>query len=161
MKENDIFAEKKVISKLKQVGVERSYSDGSIVCLEGDPGNELFVVVSGGAEVSKKISDKKQVLANLVAGDVFGELSVFGGTRRSAMVRAIGKLVVKCIDKASLEKIMDDSAVGMYFLKTISQRLHKLEQEMFKYCTEGGIDAKRAVGFYSLSRGKSRLLTFN
>ena len=49
----------------------------------GDPGEELFLIRDGSIVVSKPVTGRvEQVLSRLGAGEVFGEMSVFGDERR-------------------------------------------------------------------------------
>lgn len=153
-----MLTEKEAINKLKQMGSVREYTDGAIVCLEGDPGNEVFIIVRGKAEVSKKSNGKRVVLDKISENELFGELSAFGDSNRSATVKAIGKIRVRCIDKSDLENLLiNDPSIALYFLSTISKRLYKLDSEIFKYCGEDDLEFKKVDRFYSSFRGKNRL----
>jgi CRP-like cAMP-binding protein len=61
---------------------------GSVLTAEGDFGHAVYAIESGTAEVL--CSD--QVVATLQAGDVFGEIAVLAGGRRSATVRAVSPM---------------------------------------------------------------------
>lgn len=152
-----MITEKEAINKLKSMGSVCEFNDGAAICLEGDPGNEIFIILRGRAEVSKKSNGKRVVLAKLHENELFGELSVFSDTDRSATVKAIGKIKVRCIDKSELEKLLaEEPSIAMYFLSTISKRLSKLDSEIFNYCSEEGLEFKKVDRFYSSYIGKNR-----
>lgn len=153
--------EQDALNKLKEFGTIREYDDGAVVCLEDSPGNEIYIIKSGKVEVLKKGKEKNISLAKLDENELFGEISVFSGERRSATVKAIGKSTVWVIDKSTLKKVLvENPSLAMLFLKTIAIRLFKLDRQIFKYCNDGSLEAKKVVRFYSHSRGKSKISTF-
>jgi len=64
-------------------------AQGSTVVREGDPGDSLFVVVSGALGVTTRDGEKEVELAILRPGDFFGEVALLSGARRTASVRAM------------------------------------------------------------------------
>jgi NTE family protein len=63
-----------------------SFSAGTAICREGDPGTTLFVLVGGQADVLHPGGDETEV--RLGPGDVIGEMAVVSGEARSATVVA-------------------------------------------------------------------------
>lgn len=70
---------------------ERTFAPGDIICYEGDPGDELYIVVSGKIQVLTGLgSDSQRVLAISAEGDAVGELAILDDIPRSATLRAHG-----------------------------------------------------------------------
>ena len=63
------------------------YEPGQEVFREGDLGDCLYIVLSGEAEVLKGAPGREQVLTQLGAGEVFGEMALLEHTTRNATVR--------------------------------------------------------------------------
>ncbi len=84
-----------VLAAITAEGVERMFEPGEFVVREGDPGDELFVIVEGEVRVERKGSP----LATFVAGEFFGELAVFDGRPRSADVVAATPLRTLAISR--------------------------------------------------------------
>ncbi len=61
---------------------------GTEIVREGDPGHCMFVILNGKAKVFQKVDDDKFPLAELAAGDFFGEVSLVDDGPRSASVLA-------------------------------------------------------------------------
>src|SRR5210317_169861 len=66
---------------------EADFEDGESLFLKGEPGEEIFVVVSGQIEIHVG----EHVIAVLGGGQLFGEMAVLGGGKRTASGRAKGE----------------------------------------------------------------------
>lgn len=62
---------------------------GTEIVREGDPGHCMFVILSGKAKVFQKVPGGEFSLAELYAGDFFGEVSLVDDGLRSASVLAV------------------------------------------------------------------------
>lgn len=68
---------------------ERELKKGEALFDEGSPGLEFYIVKSGKVAIFKKVAGgKKRNLANLCAGAIIGELSLFDCSARSAEASA-------------------------------------------------------------------------
>ena len=77
------------LSELASVAVPRRWAEGEVVFREGDPGDTCYVIQEGCVRVLRNHSDGRTItLAELRAGDLFGELAMFDTERRSATVEA-------------------------------------------------------------------------
>jgi flavin reductase (DIM6/NTAB) family NADH-FMN oxidoreductase RutF len=77
-----------ILAAITAGGVERTFEPGAFVVREGDPGDELFVIVEGEARVERKGNP----LATFGPGEFFGEVAVIDGRPRSADVVAVSPL---------------------------------------------------------------------
>lgn len=59
---------------------------GDVIIREGDEGDYYYLVDSGRAQVTRHVGGVDMPLADLKAGDVFGEEALVSGTRRNATV---------------------------------------------------------------------------
>jgi len=111
------------------------YADREVIIRQGESGNCMYVVQGGRVEVlqdSRKGGE--QHLAFLEAGDFFGEMAVFEKEIRSATVRAAGEARVLCVDKkALLTRIREDPLLAVNLLKTMSQRIRHLNEEISRH----------------------------
>src|SRR6266571_2114057 len=64
---------------------------GDVVIREGDEGEHYYVVESGRFQVERLVGGAKVVLAELKAGDAFGEEALVSETKRNATVVSLGE----------------------------------------------------------------------
>lgn len=105
------------------------FTPGEILIQEGDPENDLYVLIEGSLKVFK---NGKEDLAELKPGGVFGEISFFARKRRSTSVRAReAGLVFKLPEEAFLELDCDVQRLMMYKLvELLVGRLEKMNAVM-------------------------------
>src|SRR5437870_3616811 len=68
----------------------RSYREGRVVFEEGEPGDGLYVILSGTVKISLASPEGDEtVIALLAHGECFGEMAVVDGRPRSATATAL------------------------------------------------------------------------
>src|SRR3954462_13556163 len=72
------------LEELAKVAAPRTYESGQVIFREGDDGDTCFVVRSGAVKITRELGGRTIGLADVRAGVMFGELSMFGGEVRSA-----------------------------------------------------------------------------
>jgi len=85
------------------LGRLRTFAPNEHVVRRGEPGNEMYMVLTGRAEVAG--GPGGPVLAQLGRGDVFGEMGLLRHTTRTADVIAKTDLEVLVIDEAFLRRL--------------------------------------------------------
>ena len=107
------------------------YRDGEVIVPEGDTSRVMFVVLEGGAVVTKKAAGRDIVLATLGRGAFFGEMSLLESLPRSATVRALGDTRVLVINPAGLLlKIRRDPTFAVEMLQQLSRRLRRMDEAL-------------------------------
>src|SRR5216683_1199786 len=85
----------KVTGLFRNAKDTRTIPAGNVIFEEGQPGSEMYGVVSG--EVEVRTSDG--VLAKLHADDVFGEMALIDSSSRMATATATSDTVLAVIDR--------------------------------------------------------------
>ncbi len=130
----------------------RNYPKGSVVFLEGERGEEMFLVLGGKVEISKKIPKSEQVgkgkvteaadskvLATLGAGDLFGEMALIDEKPRSATAFALEDTKMVVIDKNNLKIIIEKRPEFAHkMLLVLSGRLRSLDSQLEKMQQQTG-----------------------
>jgi CRP-like cAMP-binding protein len=137
----EIFHEQRLSSMdiqfLSSLSVEKELPAGELIFREGDPGDRMYVVMSGKVRISKQIPGAgEEALAFLERGDYFGEMALIDKLPRSADARAhTGGAVVLIIPRDVIGAILDPQKVSsLRLLKILStvlaQRLRAVEDKI-------------------------------
>jgi CRP-like cAMP-binding protein len=108
------------------VGRRVSFQPGQAIVERGDPGDAMYIVVDGAAEV-----DVGGRFHRLERGDFFGEMAVLAGKRREATVKAVEPLVALRIAADDFQAFLAENpriAVGM--LKSLVERLREVQDRL-------------------------------
>lgn len=95
---------KDVLSTATEV---HSLADGEVVVREGEPGDALYALAEGQAGVFRALGTPgERRVASLVAGDVFGEVSIISGAPRVASVVAEGPALVLRTSRGAMASVI-------------------------------------------------------
>jgi CRP-like cAMP-binding protein len=109
----------------------RLYKNGEIIVEEGTMSRTMYVIQSGKVNVVKNEGERETILASLGEGDIFGEMSLFDASPRSATVKAIGETRVLIIEhEGLLKKIKMDPTLAFRIIKQMSQRIRDLNSRL-------------------------------
>jgi len=109
----------------------KSFRKGTVLFREGELGRDMFIVQQGKVQVRKRVGNSERVLAELSAGEFFGEMALLIGQDRSATVEVIedSKLLVVTPETfASLLK--SDIEIALKMLKKMAARLRALDEHL-------------------------------
>ena len=104
---------------------------GTVLCREGEPGKEMYVLQSGKVAISKKVRDVEKVLAVLGPGEFFGEMAIISNKPRnaSATVEEDARLLV--IDPKTFEAmIRGNSEISVRMIKKLAERLSEADAQI-------------------------------
>jgi CRP/FNR family cyclic AMP-dependent transcriptional regulator len=110
----------------------RRFRRGEVIFHIGDPGDALFVIVTGEVKISlPSETGDEAILATLRPGDVFGELALLDGAPRSASATALtaAEIVVLPRDRFR-ELIATEAGVRDALLASIAGELRRLTRHV-------------------------------
>jgi CRP-like cAMP-binding protein len=109
----------------------RLYNDGEVVVGEGMSSRTMYVIQSGKVKVVRSYGGKEMELAILGEGDIFGEMSLFDASPRSATVIVVGEARILAIEhEGLLKRIKTDSSLAFRIIKQMSQRIRELNSRL-------------------------------
>lgn len=107
------------------------YKDGEIIVEEGMQSRTMYVVQSGKVKVVKNDRGREAILALLGEGDIFGEMSLFDTSPRSATVKAVGDARILAIEhEGLLKRIKMDPTLAFRIIKQMSRRIRELNTSL-------------------------------
>ena len=127
LKHAPLFAgcSKSELRALASTADELDLREGTIITREGRPGREFFVLISGNAQVTKKGKE----VAQLGAGDWFGEIALLTDAPRTATVKATSPVDVLVITDRSFKTVVETMpSIALKVLSTIGERLARDSQ---------------------------------
>ncbi len=98
-----------------------NFSPGSLIVKAGDPGDRLFLIIKGAAEVNWNVGEKKYSKFFRV-GDYFGETSLVTGDPRNADVFAVGHVCAATISSSNFDALIEGTQIRRNLLKLIDTR---------------------------------------
>ncbi len=111
-----------IVERLKFKTFEADHT----ICKIGDPGDEMYIIITGGVDIVIYSDDGKQgqVVASLGSGDYFGEMALLTGETRSASVITTQKSEMFVLHKKDFDVILDKyPTISLSLGKIVSQRL--------------------------------------
>ena len=95
---------KKELTTIARRSDEVRVPSGKVLTVEGKPGHEFFLIVSGTATVERN----GRAIAKLGAGDYFGELSLLDRGPRSATVVADTEMDLMVLGQREFSGVLDE-----------------------------------------------------
>jgi PPM family protein phosphatase len=109
----------------------RTYPEGAAIVTEGEPGEDLYIMLRGRVAVEKD----GVAITSIPAGGYFGEMGLVDDSRRSATVRALETVRAMVITRADMMNVMRREPVLAVkllwsFVQGLSQRLRTVNAEL-------------------------------
>jgi CRP-like cAMP-binding protein len=116
-----------VLERLAEATAEFAFAADAPIVQQGQVGNGLYVIVSGGA----RIVAGSEELARFGPGDFFGELSVIDQRPRTATAFAIGDTVCLALASWDLMALLEsDPTLAMNLLRALATRLRAADAQL-------------------------------
>ena len=108
------------LRELALVADELDLREGRTLVREGRPGREFFILLDGSVRVSRK----GRKIAELGAGDWFGEIALLTETPRTATVTATSPIRVLVITDRAFRRVVERMpTIALKVLATVGKRL--------------------------------------
>ncbi|MCG6872804.1 MAG: EAL domain-containing protein [Gammaproteobacteria bacterium] len=99
------------------------FAGGTVIFAEGSPGDCAYIIESGRVEISTLRAGRSQVLAQLAAGDLFGEMALIDNELRSARAFALEPTEVVVLRREQLQaKLTDTDPLIDLLLRVVLER---------------------------------------
>jgi len=120
------------IARLGDIARDRSYPRNSVILFEDEPGDALYVVVTGLVKVVLIGEDGREVILSVLKeGDFFGEMSLIDDQPRSAHVIAMEDSSLVVLRREDFQhRIREAPGVALGMLKAMSRRLREADEKI-------------------------------
>jgi len=128
-----IFSDLQVreLAAIGSVTVERECQKEEIVVREGEPGDTMFLIISGEFSVIQSHGTEHETLINTITeGNYFGEMALFEGKPRANTVRTNTDAKLLVLGKRQFEEIMRHfPQIPINICRVFSQRIRESEKK--------------------------------
>ncbi len=128
-----IFSDLQVreLAAISSVAVERDYPKDEVVVREDEPGDTMFLIVSGEVSVIRNHGTEQETLiATISEDDYFGEMALFEDKPRSATVKTNTDAKLLVLGKLEFEEIMREfPQISINICSVFSQRIRDLQKK--------------------------------
>lgn len=94
------------------------------VFIEGEKGNDFYLIEKGSVDVIKTIHNEEILLARLGKGEIFGEMAVLGNKVRTATIRAAEDTELFVLNEEALD--IEKSKASAWFIKILDLLITRL-----------------------------------
>jgi hypothetical protein len=118
------------LKRVAAIASEQHFLDGEIIFEQDEPGDEMYVVVSGEVRVLVRSGeDGDREVARRKVGETVGEMSVISGSLRSASLVAAGDVHLLSLDQKSFEGLLRERPeVSLAVMRMLCDRLQQVTQ---------------------------------
>ena len=96
----------------------------TVIVRQGDPGDAMFLILSGELRARKLINDREAILTTFGPGDFFGEMSLFDqGPRSADVVANVDSTVLRLTTRAFEKLTREMPSLATPFLQATSRTL--------------------------------------
>ena len=104
----------------------QQYEPGEVIFRQGDAGLAVYFIRKGAVEVIKDDGSKSEVVANLTAGQYFGEMALLSNEPRNATIRTTSDTELAALGKRNFSSMLSVlPSTEEDILKTIQARATK------------------------------------
>ena len=134
---------REALSLIAQVTTEESHGLGTRIFQYGDPGDKLFIILSGKVRISREVAGMgEEALAVLGPGEVFGEMALLDEAPRSADARVHERCRLMALPKDAFEDLLflhKDLAYEVLWncVRILSARLRETNEKLTMLTTTG------------------------
>ena len=138
------------LDEVKKISTERKYPKGSMIILEEEYGDKLFIVKDGTVKITRVNDEGKEViLALLGSSEIFGEMAILDGESRSANVLAQENCILVVISSEDFIRILKSNfKVSFGLMSELAKKIRKSDLQIEALSLS---DAEHRIGVSILS----------
>lgn len=111
---------------------ETRFNQGETIYKEGDASDCAYIIAEGLVDVSRAAGDTTVPLAQLHAGQIFGEVGAIRDRPRSTTTRAATDVILLTITKQDFEAAFGGNSLALTLLRMLCERLSAATQRIYE-----------------------------
>ncbi|MQY64302.1 MAG: cyclic nucleotide-binding domain-containing protein, partial [Calditrichaeota bacterium] len=117
---------------IMQMTVRRAYPKNTMIVIEEDRGDMLYIIESGSVKITRLDEEGREViLAILGSAEFFGEMALLDGQGRSANVMALEDTVLFTLHRRDFLDVLERfPSISIQLLREMTSRLRKSDQQI-------------------------------
>lgn len=125
-----LFGDEAVAASIARIATVADVSAGTAVFRQGAPGDAAYLVLSGRLRVVRHEDGQHEDLADVVRGEIVGELALLTGEERSASVYALRDSVIARIGADDFEVLLrEQPGAALPIMRFLANRLRRFTVE--------------------------------
>jgi CRP-like cAMP-binding protein len=134
----------------------RNVKAGDVLFKEGDPGKEMYVIQSGKVRLTRVIRGQEKLLADLSAGEFFGEMSIINDKPRAATAVVTEDAQLLVLDPRTFEAMIKaNTEIAVRMIKKLAKRLDDANAQI-ENLSLGDANSRIVHALLQLSHGAPR-----
>lgn len=120
------------LRQVADLAVPRRYEEGEVIFREGDRSETCFIVRTGRVRITRRHpGGRRLTLAEIGAGEMFGELSMFDGEGRSATVEALEETTTLALLERDVRRVLrEHPEIAVKMLARLASRLRAANEKV-------------------------------
>jgi CRP/FNR family transcriptional regulator, cyclic AMP receptor protein len=120
------------LERVARVAISRRFQAGAVVFKEGDEGSTCYIVRTGRTRAIREHPDGRSItLAHFDPGDIFGEMAMLDGERRSATVEATEETETIAILSTDMHRLLREYPdISVKLIAALGQRLRDTNERL-------------------------------
>ena len=112
------------LKRLAAITGEHYFVDGDLIAGQDEPGDEMFLIISGKVKVVQKSGDGDKMIALRGPGEYVGEMSIISQEPRMASLIAQGEVRLLCISQKQFQSILRERPdISLAVMRELINRL--------------------------------------
>ncbi len=122
----------KDLEAVRGITIDRTMRKGTIIFMEGDPGEAFFFIKSGKVKIFKTTPDGRELIFTILSeGGVFAEVTLFNDMNYPASAEILEDANIGMIRNEDLEKLVsNNSEIALRVIKVLSKKLFSSQQKV-------------------------------
>ena len=118
--------------RISKLCSERDYPKGSMIILEEEFGDIIFIILTGTVKITRVNDEGKEVILSLLGpGEIFGEMAILDGEARSANALAQEDCDLLAIQKSEFISLLRKNfKISFALMGELAKRLRKSDQQI-------------------------------